>query len=71
MTLEELKLAVDAALESKLSTTPPATVVVKMNEPGIPTAPMVAVKSASLGFDWTHGKFIITTTEPVVRKKKQ
>lgn len=70
MTLTELQQRVDIALESNLSK-PDAQVVVQMNEPGIPTHPMVGVKDASLGFDWTHGKFIITCDQPVVRKEKK
>lgn len=70
MTLKELKRAVDVSLESQLGNTHDAVVMVQMNEPGIPTNPMVKVRSASLGFDWTHGRFIIITEEPVVRKKK-
>jgi len=70
MKLKELKLRVDAAIESQLGNAPDASVVIQMNEPGIPTHPMVEVKDARLGFDWTHGRFIITAEQPIIRKKK-
>ena len=44
-------------------------VYVQCAEPGIPTAPMAAVRSVGEGFDWTHGKLIIDMATPVVRKK--
>ena len=66
MKLKELKYFVDSAM--KWPGGEDHNVVVQMNEPGIPTQPMVAVATAHNGFDWTNGMFIITTEQPVIRK---
>lgn len=43
---------------------------VVLNQPGIPTAPSVGVKSVGYGFDWTAGMFMIRTDEPIISKPK-
>lgn len=67
MTLKELKHIVDQSITT-FGNSENNVVMIQMNEPGIPTAPMVGVRHARLGFDWTHGRFIITPEQPVIRK---
>ena len=41
-----------------------------LNQPSMPAVRTVGVKSASIGIDWTHGKLLLRTDEPIVSKPK-
>lgn len=71
MTLKELKAIVDLAMQGNIGKGPDNVVCIRSDEPGIPTHPMIGVKTASLGFDWTYGRFIIEPEEAMVRKPKK
>lgn len=68
MKLSQLIETVNKMIESQICADPEVMVI--LSEPGMPATPCVKVKDVSLGFDWDHGKLMLRTEEPVVRKKK-
>lgn len=62
MTLKELY----ETLTTYVKHHPDDTVVVETNHGGIPTRVMIKLTKPMPGFDWTKGRFIFRTEEPIV-----
>jgi hypothetical protein len=70
MNLEELRIAVNSAINSLHEYENPKeiSVLINLKEPSIGARTSSAVKCANMGFDWEHGQFRIEPEKHLVRK---
>jgi len=67
MKISEFKQIIDRLAQSPISRDSDVCVVV--SEPSIGATATISVKTIGQGFDWNHGKVMIFTEQPIIRKK--
>lgn len=72
MKLSELKRVVDLSINaSKYNEDSIVSVIVKLPYSTVGAHPMVTIKSASCGFDWENGKFLLWPEEDLTYHNRE